>query len=72
MISGGAIIEGSHIRQRIKWKKVKSVNQNITHFIVKYGLSQSVETHNSTDAQNTTAAATDLTTNLSIPIPTKK
>ena len=61
-------VNDTHFNQSIKWDKVTSDNQNISHYIIKYGLSSVV---NSTDSEgvNSTNSSTNSTT-LTLPLPT--
>ena len=61
-------VNNTHFNQSIGWNKVTSDNQNISHYIIKYGLSSVV---NSTDSEgvNSTNSSTNLAT-LTLPLPT--
>ena len=58
----------THFNQSIRWNKVTSDNQTITHYIIKYGESSVVQIYNSTSAHSTTASM--LSTTLTLPLPT--
>ena len=58
----------THFNQRIDWNKVTSDNQNISHYIIKYGLSSIVNSYDS-GGVNSTKSTTNSTT-LTLPLPT--
>ena len=61
-------VNNSCFNQRIDWNKVTSDNQNISHYIIKYGLSSVVNSYDS-EGVNSTTSTTNSTT-LTLPLPT--
>ena len=60
-------VDNSHFNQSIGWKKVTSDNQNISHYIIKYGLSSVVNSYDSEGVNCTTSTANSAT--LTLPLP---
>ena len=58
----------THFNQRIEWNKVTSDNQNISHYIIKYGLSSVVNSYDSEGVSSTTSTTNSAT--LTLPLPT--
>ena len=61
-------VNNSHFNQSIGWKKVTSDNQNISHYIIKYGLSSVVNSYDSEGVNCTTSTSNSAT--LTLPLST--
>ena len=61
-------VNNTHFNQSIGWNKVTSDNQNISHYIIKYGLSSDVNSYDSEGVSSTTS--TTNSTTLTLPLPT--
>ena len=61
-------VNSTHFNQSMKWNKVTSDNQNISHYIIKYGLSPVVNSYDSEGVSSTTS--TTISTTLTLPLPT--
>ena len=61
-------VNNTHFNQSIGWNKVTSDNQNISHYIIKYGLSSDVNSYDSEGVSITTS--TTNSTTLTLPLPT--
>ena len=60
-------VNNTHFNQNIKWNKVISHNQHISHYIIKYGLSSVVNSYDSEGVSITTS--TTNSTALTLPLP---
>ena len=61
-------VNNTHFNQSLKWNKVTSHNQNISHYIIKYGLSSVVNSYESEGVRVITS--TTNSANLTLPLPT--
>ena len=61
-------VNNTHFNQSIGWNKVTSDNQNISHYIIKYGLSSVVNSYDSKGVNKTTSTTNSAT--LTLPLPT--
>ena len=61
-------VNNTHFNQSIRWNKVTSDHQNISHYIIKYGLSSDVNSYDSEGVSITTS--TTNSTTLTLPLPT--
>ena len=60
-------VNNTHFNQSIKWNKVTSDNQNISHYIIKYGLSSVVNSYDSEGVDSTTSTTNSATLTLLLP-----
>ena len=61
-------VDNTHFNQMIDWNIVTSDNQNISHYIIKYGLSSDVNSYDSEGVNSTTSTTNSAT--LTLPLPT--
>ena len=60
-------VNKTHFNQSLEWNKLTSVNQNISHYIIKYGLSSVVNSYDSEGVNSTTSTTNSTALTLLLP-----